>query len=233
MQPQPNMELVSVLVRTLGRPELPRALRSIERQAHRPLEIVLVDAAGRGVRAGPDLGVPVTTVAGREPLGRAPAANAAMEAARGHWLLFLDEDDEIEPTHIEELLACARANGASVAYSQTKLLDNDGRMQRILGGPWRRDFYLRSNYIAIHAALFSRRFVDAGHRFDPSYEVFEDWDFWLQLAQHGDFAFTGRPTALYYAAAGQSGAGAGSNVDRDLALRQREKLLRKWQERAG
>lgn len=233
MQAQSNNVLVSVLIRTLDRPELPRALGSVQRQVHRPLEIVLVDAAGRGVAAGLGSSLPVTTVSTGHPLDRAQAANAALEAARGEWLLFLDEDDEIEPMHIAELLACAQANGASVAYSQTRLIDDRGRDHRILGGPWRRDFYLQSNYIAIHAALFSRRFVDAGHRFDASYELFEDWDFWLQLAQHGDFAFTGRPTALYYAAAGQSGGGTGPNLDRERALRQRDKLVRKWQDRAG
>ena len=219
--------LVSIVVRSMARPELPRALASIAGQTYRPLEIVLVDAGGKGLEAGAPP-VPTVQISRGQPLLRGAAANAGMEAAHGEWIMFLDEDDEIEPTHVEELVACARAQGAAVAYSQTKLLDADGRVQRLLGGPWRRDLYLQSNYIAIHAALFSRRFVDEAHRFDESFDLFEDWDFWLQLAQHGDFAFTGRPTALYYAAAGQSGAGAGSNLDRSRALAQREKLLRKW-----
>lgn len=228
--PQP---LVSVILRSLGRPELSRALASVERQAHRPLEIVFVDAGAAGLRIDGRTSLPVVTVAPPTRLLRVPAANAGMEAAHGDWLLFLDEDDEIEPTHVQELLGCARENQAQVAYSQTQLLDRDGRLQRLLGGPWRRDLYLQSNYIAIHAALFSRRFVDAGHRFDASYELFEDWDFWLQLAQHGDFAFTGRATARYYAASGQSGGGAGANLDRALALAQRDKLLRKWSAAPG
>ena len=228
MQTAAPKPLVSVIVRSLGRPELSRALASVERQTHRPLEVVLVDAGATGVSADGRTALPALTVNRGERLQRPAAANAGLEAAHGEWLMFLDEDDEIEPTHVEELLACAQASGAQVAYSQTRLIDGEGRLQRLLGGPWRRELYLQSNYIAIHAALFSRRFVDAGHRFDPSYEVFEDWDFWLQLAQHGDFAFTGRPTALYHAAAGQSGAGAGHNLDRALALAQRDKLVRKW-----
>jgi hypothetical protein len=58
--------------------------------------------------------------------------------------------------------------------------------------------------------------------------VFEDWDFWLALSRRGDFVFTGRPTAIYRAAAGQSGAGAGGNLDRERVLAVRERLMRKW-----
>jgi glycosyltransferase involved in cell wall biosynthesis len=225
--------LVSVIVRTMGRPELPRAVASVELQTYRPIEIVFVDAGAKGVRLPAATRVPVLTIAPEKRLYRSPAANVAMEAARGEWLAFLDEDDAWEPTHIEDLVEAAEASGAEVAYSQTKLLDNDSRFLRLLGGPYRRDMLLQSNYLSINAVIFSKRFVDMGHRYDLSYEIFEDWDFWIQLAQHGDFAYTGRSTALYYPAAGQSGGGgAGENIDRALALQQRDKLLAKWRQSA-
>ena len=91
-----------------------------------------------------------------------------------------------------------------------------------------REKLLQSNYLAIHAVLFHRSLVDAGARFDESLETFEDWDFWLQLSARADFAFTGKPTAIYHAAAGASGAGAGANLDRSAVLAQRERLMRKW-----
>ncbi len=40
-----------------------------------------------------------------------------------------------------------------------------------------------NNYIPIHAALIRRSVIDRGYRFDESLEVYEDWDFWLQLCQ--------------------------------------------------
>lgn len=219
--------LVSVIVRTMGRPELARALDAIASQSHRPLEIVLVDAADQGIQKTEHSGVPVRVVR-RGPLARAQAANAGLDAASGDWLLFLDEDDEIDRTHLEQLLAAARRSNAAVAYSQTTLLDSAGKFQRLLGGPYNREFLLRSNYLAIHAVLFSRALVAAGHRFDESLAVFEDWDFWLQLSERTPFAFTGVPTATYRAAAGQSGAGSGPNLDRDTVLSHRDKLMKKW-----
>jgi len=87
---------------------------------------------------------------------------------------------------------------------------------------------MQSNYMAIHAVSFHRSLVDAGVRFDETLKTFEDWDFWIQLAQRTDFAFTGNPTALYHATAGGSGAGTGANLDKDAALAQRDILMRKW-----
>lgn len=217
--------LVSVIVRAVGRETLPRAIQSIERQTWRPIEAVIVHA--RENLPPPEAAVPVR-MAGGTALDRPRAANAGLEAAAGDWILFLDEDDTIEPDHVESLVAAARAANARVAYSQTRLVDASGATQRVFGGPFRRDLLQRSNYLSIHAVLFHRSFVDAGARFDESLETFEDWDFWLQLAQSCDFAFVARPGAIYRAATGASGAGAGPNLDRDAVLRQRDRLMRKW-----
>ena len=218
--------LVSVVIRTMGRPSLQRALASVAAQTWRPLEIVLVDAAATGKRASDYADIHVRTVGAGTPLDRPKAANAGLAATRGAWITFLDEDDVIEPDHIALLLATATIAGLPVAYGQTRLIGADG-VQRIFGGPFSRAALLRSNYIAIHAALFHRAFVDRGVRFDESLSTFEDWDFWLQLSARSDFAFTGMPTATYRAAAGESGAGP--NLDREAVLAQRARLMQKWQ----
>ena len=219
--------LVSVIVRTMGRATLPQALEAVARQTHRPLEIVLVDAAEQGLTLNRHGEIPVR-VAGQGRLDRPAAANAGLAAARGAWLAFLDEDDTIDPGHVAQLLAAAAAARLPVAYSQTRLVGADGATQRLLGGPFHREALRRSNYLPIHAVLFHRSLVDAGCRFDPGLAMFEDWDFWLQLAERTDFAFTGQATATYQVEAGASGAGGGRNLDREAVLAQRDRLLAKW-----
>ena len=102
--------LVSVVVRTMGRPTLQRALACIGAQTHRPLEIVLVDAADQGLKIARQGDLPVRVVGGG-PHDRPHAANAGLAVARGAWLLFLDEDDEIAPGHVAQLVATAAVSG--------------------------------------------------------------------------------------------------------------------------
>ena len=195
----------------MGRSPLARAMERIAAQSHRPLEVVVVDASGSPAVPPALRDLPITLVQGRR-LDRPHAANAGLDRARGDLVLFLDEDDEIEPTHIADLCqALAATPRARVAYSQTRLVDAQGNTQRIFGGPFDRMALFRSNYLAIHAVLFERSLAAEGCRFDETLATFEDWDFWLQLAMRTLFAFTGKPTAIYHAAGGQSGAGAGPN----------------------
>src|SRR5437868_12593608 len=95
----------SVIVRTQDRPTLPRTLESIARQTLRPDEIVLVDAVGKLPAPTDHEGIPIRLVTRARALTRTQAANAGISAARGAWMLLLDEDDEIEPTHLRDLMA--------------------------------------------------------------------------------------------------------------------------------
>ena len=224
----PPRALVSVIVRTMSRPELPRALDRIAAQTYRPIEIVLVDAAASRAPEKEHRGVPIVFVqAGK--LDRPRAANAGLAAARGEAMMLNDEDDEMEPTHVADLVAALGADRlARVAYSQSRLVDEAGTTARIFGGPFNRMALFRSNYLSSNAGMWARSLVAEGCRFDETFPIFEDWDFWLQCAMRTAFAFTGKPTAIYHGIEGHSGAGAGVNRDREHLLAQRERLMRKW-----
>lgn len=225
LSPQP---LVSVIVRTMSRPELARALDRVAAQTHRPLEIVLVDAGASHAPVAEHRGVPVTFVQRGRP-DRPRAANAGMEAARGEAMMLNDEDDEMEPTHVSDLVAALQADRlARVAYSQSRLVDAAGATVRVFGGPFDRRALFRSNYLSSNAGLWQASLLAEGCRFDESFPIFEDWDFWLQCAMRAPFAFTGKPTAIYHGVEGRSGAGAEGNRDRERLLAQRDRLMRKW-----
>jgi glycosyltransferase involved in cell wall biosynthesis len=222
--------LVSAIVRTLGRPELGRALASLSAQAYRPIEAVIVNAAGAPISIPPTSELRRNVVEAGRRLSRPEAANAGLAAAHGDWLCFLDEDDAMESDHVALLVATATLGGTPVAYSQTRLVDRSGATTRFLGGgPFDRSALLRSNYLSMNAVLFSREFVDTGVRFDESFPIFEDWDFWLQLSARAHFAFTGKATAIYGVESGDSGAGGGANRNRGRLMAERERLMRKWQ----
>jgi len=220
--------LVSVVIRSLGRPSLARSVTSVVEQRHRPLEIVVVNAGAYGISLPETSAVPVRVIEGG-PYDRPAAANAGLLAARGEWIAFLDDDDAFHPDHIESLLQALRASdGALLAYSATRCLDTAGNTASIIDVAFDRLKLFSLNYIQIGAALFSRTLVLEGCRFDENFECLQDWDFWLQLAQRTHFAHTGEATNLWSAYGGGSGCGLGPNSDRDQFERYSQLLSRKW-----
>ena len=198
--PADRSPLISVLIRSMNRPSLANALDAVARQSWPNLEVVIVAACGAAhpevpAQAGKH---PVRLVRSGPPLRRAQAANAGLEAARGDLLCFLDDDDELLPGHFEPLVDALRTHPQAVAaYSGTSAETPDGHVLRTYGRPFERtDLYLE-NCFPIHSVLFRRKAVLAGARFDPSFDLCEDWDFWLQLARFGDFVYCEAITAIY------------------------------------
>jgi len=207
----PQSPLVSIICRTMGRPELKQALAAAAGQTHAPLEIILVDAAARGGAAcqKDSAGVPATLALPDAPLTRPAAANFGLDRAQGEYLLFLDEDDWLAPDHIEHLLAfLENQRKVRAAYSSTRKTDAAGQATiQTFAQPFDRLLLMRDNYIPIHSMLFARSLLDgAGCRFDESFAIYEDWDFWLQLSERGDFRHIDHCTA-FYRAGGASGTG--------------------------
>ena len=235
----PRSPLVSIICRTLGRPELGKALASAAGQTHAPLEIILVDAAARGEEAYRDVcaGRPVVFAIPESPLSRPRAANFGLNRAQGEYLLLLDEDDWLAPDHVESLLEClAGQEQARAAYSSTRKTDIAGEATlEIFQQPFDRQLLMRDNYIPIHSMLFARGLVDEGCRFDEKFDIFEDWDFWLQLCEHTDFYHLDRCSAFYRSGGASQTADLDDNLQRfdpDHVLgKARSAIYDKWLKR--
>lgn len=220
--------LVSVIVRTVGRATLTRALRSVLEQHWRPLEVVIVRAGGDRMPELPrSPEVPFRVIEGG-CLTRPQAANVGINAANGDWLIFLDDDDRMAPDHIASLVECAMVPSQPlVAYSATACLFDD-RIDGVMFEQFDRRRLLTTNYIQIGAALFSRTLVVEGHRFDEAFECMQDWDFWIQLSQRTHFTCTPRATNLWSVDTGDSGMGGGRNGDGSRVAHWRGRVQRKW-----
>ncbi|MGJ8688521.1 MAG: glycosyltransferase [Gammaproteobacteria bacterium] len=185
----------------MNRPELLEALLSVEKQTYTNIEIILVDATGKGLDRHKSLALNTALyeVGDQRPLNRPAAANLALASAHSSFMLFLDEDDWIAPNHIEMLVECLQANPTiGVAYSSTQKTTPAGIPS---GEAFRIDYdharLRRDNFIPIHSAMFRKSLIDQGCRFDENLEIFEDWDFWLQLAQLMPFIHIDEITAFY------------------------------------
>lgn len=221
--------LVSVLIRSMDRTSLSEALASVAAQSYPAIEVVVVNAKGE---AHADVGA----LCGRFPirfansvgrLARSAAANVALAQARGDYLIFLDDDDLIDAGHIASLVSTlARSLHCQAAFSGTRLTDATGVTVGVYDHAYSQAQLLIGNFLPIHAVLFSRDLVEQGCRFDTALDTYEDWDFWLQIAQRTAFAPTGDVTAVYRSFLGDSGM---SRVeDRPLQRQRRSLVWRKW-----
>lgn len=224
--------LISVIVRSMDRPSLAAALASIDEQDQSPLEVLVVNALGATHGALPEtVGEHLLR---RVDLGRAlprsQAANAGLDAARGLWVIFLDDDDRFLPGHLSRLARALQARPDAVAAYADVAYGRQGAAGWVTEHVFAADFdplRLRfENYLPLHAVL-----VDRGSealrrcRFDPQLDLFEDWDWWLQLARVGPFVHVPGVSAQYVAA---GGGGSGVFGDDATTARARDQLLRKW-----
>ena len=196
-----NPTLVSVICRTIGRSELEQAVNSVAAQTYQPVELVVVDAANKGMDSVPgntdSLSLKIVNTG--NPLPRSEAANAGMAAASGDYFMFLDDDDWMAPEHIATLLSALQDDSsARAAYSNVQRTDADGNNpDYVFDQGFDPSMLLRDNYVPIHAMLFERSLFDEGCRFDTSFDIFEDWDFWIQVSQLTPFKHIEQITAFY------------------------------------
>lgn len=219
--------LVSIIVRTMGRPELEEALASLAAQTWERIEVVLVDARGTPpvelpVRCGR---FPVRAVRQGRPLGRSAAGNAGLDAAMGDLIGFLDEDDLVDADHVASLVGVLVDHPQAVAAYSGVRCTGDAELSAWFNRPFSRTWLALGNYIPLHAVLVRRGALGPGCRLDETLDVYEDWDLWLQLARQGEFVHLDRATAAY-----RTGGGSGAGLSGEAAVMKagRARVLSKW-----
>jgi GT2 family glycosyltransferase len=185
---------VSVVVPTSGRVQLlRRALDSALAQQDVALEvIVVVDAAPVDTESAlAELGDPRVRSL-RTPGGVGPAIgrNLGLEAARGAWVSFLDDDDLWSPHKLRAQLDAAAGADAAWCYTEAVDIDSAGEIVGVERPPEPtvlcRDLR-RLNLVPAGASnLLVRTDVlrELGG-FDPELTSVTDWDLALRLSRRG------------------------------------------------
>jgi glycosyltransferase involved in cell wall biosynthesis len=223
-------KLASIVVRSMARPELDDALASLAEQIYPRMEIVLVDATGgkhphAPASCGPH---PVRFVAGAAPRSRPVAANAGLDAASGEYIGFLDDDDRLLPGHVAGLVAALDSHPEfAVVYAHAIEVEADGSVVHVRDEPFSRALLFQDSYVMLQASML-RRELSARCRFDITFDVFEDWDFWIQASRVTDFLPVAQRTMIYRSSLGRSGIGRGANRDAAIVEAYRRRIAAKW-----
>lgn len=229
----PTPPLVSVIVRSMGRQELRLALESIARQDYPNVEVIVVDATGGSHPALPAIawssGHSIRLVGGHQRLPRPQAANEGLQAVHGEWFCFLDDDDTYDPDYLSAMLNAAREHPeALLIYGRARMLDENGKVEKLFGGPFNRSLMYYGPLFYWQAAIIRRKVIELGCRFDETLEVCEDRDFLNQIARHTDFVFVPVVGFNYRPDLGTSGTGSGANRDAPRLVRSDNLLRAKW-----
>lgn len=197
--------LVSVLIRTTGRETLVRSVESVFRQKFTKWRIVIADAKGKNAFIKNLIGEDerILWIDCGHSLGRSAAANVLLDAVDTQFAVFLDDDDWILPDHLEKLVAELQSDSSLVAaYSDVKT-DGSGGIEQPPVHVFSSDFdpvrLQFENYLPIHSVLFRFNVTKLlpACRFDEKLKLFEDWDFWLQIAMRGPFKRVAGISAVY------------------------------------
>ncbi len=191
--------LISVVVRTMNRPQLPEALESIALQTYPNLEVIVVDALGENpLQLGEACGsFPLHLISKERPLNRPQAANAGLDAISGNYFCFLDEDDLMEPEHVATLFQALNGSNATTAYGIIRKVDMDSGNEMMYDGDFDTNKLLKENFIPNLACLYDVDLLRNGCRFDVALEIYEDWDFLIQACHLGDFLFVPHLVGTY------------------------------------
>ncbi len=215
-EPLASFPLVSVLTRTTpnktGR--LKEAIASIAAQTYPNIQLVIVEDGGSTAQALMDeirtseafadvcyLPLPKT--------GRCGAGNAALQAASGQLLCFLDDDDLFYADHLEVLVAAWQKRpelGAvyGLAYQvRTEIVSPEPWVYRevehslLYRQPFNRYLIWHHNYLPIQTVLFQRTLFEKYGGFDPELDNLEDWNLWVRYSLFHDFEMVPKVTSLY------------------------------------
>jgi hypothetical protein len=213
--------LATLVMRTVGgRPrEIRRAVASAAANTWRPLEVVVVYQGPEGPEwddvqrlSGEFAPLPVRVLRNAHTGDRrAENLNIGWSAGQGRYLGFLDDDDTLEPQHLQLLVDAMAASGRAWAYAQVTLRKEDESLATVSDSrPFQRHrFSLRDlwneNFLPIHSLLVDRERLAPALRERPFCEDLdrsEDWDFLLRLAFHHEPAAVDAFTCTYHVSTG-------------------------------
>lgn len=190
--------LFSIILTACNSPQLLLdALRSISVQHCRDFEVILVNDHGQAVEDQLlDLDFTLTYLRHGQNRGHAAARNAALNLARGRYLVYLDDDDLFLPDHLSTLALALSKHPESVVYTDAVFIlerfEAGNRIEvrrekRHAHGDYSRAKLAVDNFIPVNTFAWPRALAASVGGFDEDLSGLEDWDFLLRLATQAHF----------------------------------------------
>ena len=187
-KPAEGIPLVSVVIPYYNRADtIDETVNSLKKQTYQNFDVILVDD---GSTDGPsiqklkklDLSNLRAQIIHQKNAGVASARNNGISHARGEYIICLDSDDYLDPTYIEKCLLLLETD------PNIDLATTDMNIFGVNNLTYKQGNYspthLLDNNMVVTAAMFKKTAWEkvGGYKSDIGYE---DWEFWVNLAENG------------------------------------------------
>jgi glycosyltransferase involved in cell wall biosynthesis len=162
---------------------LGEAIDSALAQTQPPLEVIVVDdgSTDNTAAVAQSYGNAVRYIH-KDNSGPSAARNVGVRSARGQLVVFLDADNKLAPTYIAETCAALTAHPDwSFVYTQLGYFEASAGQTAF--PQYDVPTLLKRNFI--DACALVERDAVLRYPYDERLRLWEDWDFYLTLAEHG------------------------------------------------
>lgn len=212
------MNLVSIIIPTYKRSEyLLQTIKSVLNQTYSPIEIIVVDDNGIGSEYQKATQQrlqkyidekKVIYITHKENKNGAAARNTGFKVSKGEYINFLDDDDELMPTKIEEqvktLEKAANIYGATYCNSLIKRIQNITKHEVTLKtnslakGNLCREYLMNECPFNTSTILFRRSVIEKLNGFDETFVRHQDYELLTRFFAHYEIMPTGLEPLVYY-----------------------------------
>tara|TARA_S200000501_G_C20854516_1_gene757180 strand:- start:1334 stop:2233 length:900 start_codon:yes stop_codon:yes gene_type:complete len=178
---------------------LKRALNSVFSQTYQNFEIIVVDNSSTDhtkdvLRSFNDGRLMVIKVNNNGII--AYSRNKGIENAKGDWIAFLDSDDIWKPKKLEKVKKSANQNTEVVLICHDEhYVENSKIKKRLRYGPAVKNLYqkllFKGNCVSTSATCIRKNIAieTGGFSERKEFKTAEDYEYWIRLAQVGQFYF--------------------------------------------
>ncbi len=233
----PYKPLISIImpVYNVSPQWLERAISSIQNQWYGNWELCIADDASTNqdtLEFLEKLNNPMVKVVFLEQnLNISGASNAALDLATGDYIALMDNDDEISPDALYEVVKTINETQADLIYSDEDFITAGGDFVNPHFKPdFSPDLLLSHNYIT-HFCVFKRSLLNQVGQFNSDYDGAQDYDLFLRLTERAE-KIVHIPKVLYHWRMLETSTASGTNVKPE-SHEQGKKLLKEALDRRG
>lgn len=202
-------KLISVVIPTHNRADLlPRAINSVLNQTYIDFEIIVVsdgstDNTSEIVNGFTKADDRVKFIEYAPAKGGNVARNTGIDAAKGEYIAFLDDDDEWLPEKLQKQIEIVEADekiglvytGVHIIYVNEKVEYNS--LSKEAGDLSKR--ILIDNCVGTTSTVLLRKSVlEKSGIFDVELGALQDFDLWIRVCQHSNVGVVSEPMINYY-----------------------------------